>query len=615
MKKNYFILLCALLCGVFSTARAGVTVEAIGDPLTSLSGIKEGDYIAFQEPGGQFLFNYKYNTSATDYVWRPQFNKGDFNATLGKGASEQYVWKVVNLSESEGTIQCQLQSHVGSFIPVLDNSDNKANYCSDEGETFAISAGSQDGTWTIQGFGGQYFSKHSWGHLSGEATSTDFKIYKPTVGEAKQTVKIVITAYNYNSGESVPSLDRTYNLAVGETFTVHNTGYGYSFMSFMNVDTEEYYKVGDVITVTGPASYVMNVLTWPEITFAYYDEDGNPIMDPDTGEHAKYTSIYQPGTTLYTVGGLYGYYVPQEVLDEYVGMLITDDMIGETFEYKITLKPAPWVTVRYVDENGNDIADKYENYGTPGDAIPVAEVAWYTLSAADSSYVYNYESGEGYTIGTESVDIVLHYTSDPLPFQTTTYADDALAADTKWYTIRFHGNLYMNSSLQLVNESYEANQTNTVADEYQWAFVGSLLDGFAIFNKATGIKTLYVDKVQDATVPTMSDNTSLFLLRKNGEGKLSFALSGKNAYGMDIDICLNDYEGKGSVALYGGLWGGSNDAGSHVEFIPVYDIETSVQDIEVDNTPANTAIYDLSGRRVQNVQKGIYIVNGVKVVK
>ncbi len=612
MKKNYFLILFALLCSAFSTARAGVTVDAIGEPLTSLSDIKEGDYIAFQEPTGLFLFNYKYNTSATTHVWRPQFNKGNFEAALGSSASEQYVWKVVNLNTSGAGIKCQLQSHVGNYIPVLDNSDGKANYCSDEGDTFTFTPGSEDGTWKIQGTGGQYFAMHSWGHLSGEANPSNFQIYKPTVSGGKQTVKIEISAYD-DEGNNVPAYNQTLELAVGETFTVPGTGYGYSFVSFINIDTEESYNVGDIVTVSGPATFVMNVLPWPEITFAYYGEDGNPIMDKDTGEAAKYTSIYQPGSSFYNVGGLYGYYVPQETLEEYQAMTITNEMDGKVFN--ITLKQAPWVTVRYVDENGEDIYDKYENYGTPGESIPVADVPWYTLNAADSSYVYNYETGEGYTIGTENVDIILHYTTDPLPFQPTTITDGALAADTKWYAIRFRGSLYMNSSLQLVeNKTYDTEST-TVADEDQWAFVGSLKDGFALYNKATGTKTLYTEKVENRAVPTMSDKTSLFLLRKNSEGKLSFAMTGQNMYAMIIDICLNDFEGKGSVALYGGDWGGTNDAGSHLEFIPVSDIETAISDINAGGTPSDSAIYDLSGRRVSSAQKGIYIIGGVKIIK
>lgn len=43
--------------------------------------------------------------------------------------------------------------------------------------------------------------------------------------------------------------------------------------------------------------------------------------------------------------------------------------------------------------------------------------------------------------------------------------------------------------------------------------------------------------------------------------------------------------------------------------------ETAIESIEGAENAANAVIYDLSGRRVQKVQKGLYIVNGAKVIK
>lgn len=46
------------------------------------------------------------------------------------------------------------------------------------------------------------------------------------------------------------------------------------------------------------------------------------------------------------------------------------------------------------------------------------------------------------------------------------------------------------------------------------------------------------------------------------------------------------------------------------------DVETSINAVETEETtPANAAIYDLSGRRVQSAKAGLYIVNGKKVIK
>ena len=43
--------------------------------------------------------------------------------------------------------------------------------------------------------------------------------------------------------------------------------------------------------------------------------------------------------------------------------------------------------------------------------------------------------------------------------------------------------------------------------------------------------------------------------------------------------------------------------------------ETAIDNLETENGNVETVIYDLSGRRVQKAQKGLYIVNGAKVIK
>ena len=43
--------------------------------------------------------------------------------------------------------------------------------------------------------------------------------------------------------------------------------------------------------------------------------------------------------------------------------------------------------------------------------------------------------------------------------------------------------------------------------------------------------------------------------------------------------------------------------------------ETSIDELKGENGNVKTVIYDLSGRRVQGAQKGIFIVNGKKVIK
>ena len=52
---------------------------------------------------------------------------------------------------------------------------------------------------------------------------------------------------------------------------------------------------------------------------------------------------------------------------------------------------------------------------------------------------------------------------------------------------------------------------------------------------------------------------------------------------------------------------------SKIAFTPSSD-QSSLDIIEAENENAETVIYDLLGRRVQNPSKGIYIVNGKKML-
>lgn len=57
-------------------------------------------------------------------------------------------------------------------------------------------------------------------------------------------------------------------------------------------------------------------------------------------------------------------------------------------------------------------------------------------------------------------------------------------------------------------------------------------------------------------------------------------------------------------------------AGAGARFLSFdFGTETAIDELKAENGDVKTVIYDLSGRRVQNAQKGIFIVNGKKVIK
>ncbi len=608
MKKIYSLLMLALaFCG--GTAQAGVVVNSIGDPLTDISTIAEGDYLAFQETeSDKYLFNNKYNTSPTTFSWRLMFEKGDFPAAIGQTSSEQYVWKVVGLTNNGNTISCQLQDHAGNYIPVLNNAGTAGfNFASSEAETFTFTKGSGSDTWILSGAGGPKFTAGQttsrWFALIGSSEGSEFKIYKPTVEEGVATVKVRFDCYD-EDGNEIAQYTKTEDVAVGESITIPRMSWGYTFVSCVD-DLDNSYAEGASVTINEGTTFTLIVTPWPTITFAYFDENGDPIYEEGATEPTLNTSQYRPGSTFYSLGGVYGYYIPQETLNKYIGMVITADMNGTTFN--ITCKKSPFVKVTYVNENGEEIADAYENYTTPGESIPVADVSWYTLNAADSIYVYDYDTMTGYTVGYEDTTIVLHYTTEKLPFEATTAVDGIVAADTKWYTICFRGNKYMNSSLNLVS----IDTPEEITDDVQWAFVGSLKDGYLIYNKATGPKTLGVEKVEEGVAPSMVDAGTTFLLKKNNSRKLTLSLVTYNEYGMTIDACLNDYEKKNEVKLFiGGVWGGANDEGSQITFAEASPLVDGIEEVMTESSKAGHFIYDIQGRKVTTPKRGLYVIDG-----
>ena len=56
--------------------------------------------------------------------------------------------------------------------------------------------------------------------------------------------------------------------------------------------------------------------------------------------------------------------------------------------------------------------------------------------------------------------------------------------------------------------------------------------------------------------------------------------------------------------------------GNNARFITFdFGTETAIDELKGENGNVKTVIYDLSGRRVQGAQKGIYVVNGKVVIK
>lgn len=100
-----------------------------------------------------------------------------------------------------------------------------------------------------------------------------------------------------------------------------------------------------------------------------------------------------------------------------------------------------------------------------------------------------------------------------------------------------------------------------------------------------------------ATETAATDNTGIYALANKTNGVAFYPFVGKT------------YKAGKAYLNISGL------SASEVRFFNIFDEgeETGIESIETENAKAE--IYDLAGRRVQKAQKGLYIVNGKKVIK
>lgn len=107
---------------------------------------------------------------------------------------------------------------------------------------------------------------------------------------------------------------------------------------------------------------------------------------------------------------------------------------------------------------------------------------------------------------------------------------------------------------------------------------------------------------QSKTIVTKEDGSSYYILA-NVEGVVGFY----NAVNGTDEATFVNAAGKAYLKV-------ANDAaGARFLSFNFGGTETAIKNIE--GAESNSVVYDLSGRRVQNVTKGLYIVNGKKVVK
>jgi hypothetical protein len=115
------------------------------------------------------------------------------------------------------------------------------------------------------------------------------------------------------------------------------------------------------------------------------------------------------------------------------------------------------------------------------------------------------------------------------------------------------------------------------------------------------------NKLKGSTVNTYVDKDAYVLAKKDGVIGFYKADLNKNEDGTDGKTHFLNNANKAYLPV------ANVNAARFLSFD--FGTETAIDELKGENGNVKTVIYDLAGRRVQGAQKGIFIVNGKKVIK
>ena len=136
--------------------------------------------------------------------------------------------------------------------------------------------------------------------------------------------------------------------------------------------------------------------------------------------------------------------------------------------------------------------------------------------------------------------------------------------------------------------------------------------GKYFFAKSTGEASTVTTDLTGSVTDTYVGGDAYVLARVNTNVGLYKAKLNKDAYGNDAGESGTHFKNNANKAYLPAV---SSEA-RVLTFDFDGNTETGINAVEIEEAaPANAAIYDLSGRRVQSAKSGLYIINGKKVIK
>ena len=326
-------------------------------------------------------------------------------------------------------------------------------------------------------------------------------------------------------------------------------------------------------------------------TFANGWQKGMVVSTKQTGSAYSTFTLQNDGRIGFfyeeTPGGYSMVYVSLSIAEITNGKYVR--IVGNTVNNES--KP---VAINYVYKYGETEWYTQQEQAYVGESFPPAmQPAYVETSGLPERKVTEEDEGK-----TFSITCTL---SEDIPFKPSASFDQAA-----WYSLTIRGTKYPNYNSS--TKKFPCATTKPTGDKALFAFVGNPYVGYKIQNLAVGAeKAIGGTVTNNGHVSPVALDTAPYFVLENNSGVLVLRNTA-NSVGY-----LNDINGTLGYWLTSQA---ATDGGSSLTFTLEEDNTTGIRETENENVKAeNSEIYDLSGRRVNSVEKGIYIQNGKKVVK
>ena len=207
----------------------------------------------------------------------------------------------------------------------------------------------------------------------------------------------------------------------------------------------------------------------------------------------------------------------------------------------------------------------------------------------------------------------------PTRYTVTTVQDGNFADGTTWYTIQIGQQGYVLSNNGSASYIALDNTVLDLEDEAQlWCFTGNDVDGYRVYNMQAGAQKVLASPVEmlgstgSSSFPTLQPVDALpagYTDLWNFENSSDLGSSDvSHAYMYEVGYPSHKVNNRDNRLAF---WNGGADSGSTLQ---IYFAKTTTAVDFVTADKADAAVYDLTGRRVNGTEKGVYIVGGKKML-